>query len=502
MTTYRHLIAGSLILLSLCSMSGGMLSQAVPMGTAFTYQGQLSKNGTPVTNTCDLQFRLYDAANSGTQIGSLLTKSGITVANGIFSTVLDFGAGAFDGNARWLQIGAKCGSESSYTPLTPLQKLTPAPYALYGTFENASGVVRNTGTHITDSFVFGSPQLADDGDYTHDTRLFFHKYRGAFRAGQVGEDQWDDSNLGSYSTALGHSTLASGSYSIALGYATTASANSSFATGDSTSALGDASVALGYHTQATGDYAIVSGYWSQATGHYSTVFGMQTVASGENATALGRSTIAESYGEVAIGVYDTNYSPYSSTTWDVRDRLFVIGNGYSSSRSDALVMLKSGDTTLNASLTVNGNINYTGSLNFISDRNLKENFVEIDSHAVLTKVANLPIQIWNYTNQDDEIRHIGPVAQDFYAAFQMGEGDTTISTVDANGVALAAIQGLYQLVQEQQAQIAELKTTVAALTQQNANLAYQQVAIDVLMQRLTALEQMVQVPVAGADHRE
>ncbi len=99
-----------------------------------------------------------------------------------------------------------------------------------------------------------------------------------------------------------------------------------------------------------------------------------------------------------------------------------------------------------------------GSWSSLSDRNAKENFAPVNGREVLEKVAALPIQTWNYKTQADGIRHIGPMAQDFKAAFKVGENDTTISTIDPDGVALAAVQGLYQLVKQQQAEITELKT--------------------------------------------
>ena len=87
----------------------------------------------------------------------------------------------------------------------------------------------------------------------------------------------------------------------------------------------------------------------------------------------------------------------------------------------------------------------SGSWSSVSDRNAKANFVTIDPRDVLNRVAAMPISTWNYKTQDQSIRHIGPMAQDFYAAFGVGEDNKHISTIDADGVSLAAIQGLYQI---------------------------------------------------------
>jgi len=109
----------------------GSVGIQAALGTAFTYQEQLKSGGNPVNGTCDFQFSLWDASTGGTQIGSTQTKTGVNVSNGLFTIPdLDFGAGAFQGDARWLQIGVKCAGDSDYVPLSPRQALTAAPYAL------------------------------------------------------------------------------------------------------------------------------------------------------------------------------------------------------------------------------------------------------------------------------------------------------------------------------------------------------------------------------------
>jgi hypothetical protein len=105
-----------------------------------------------------------------------------------------------------------------------------------------------------------------------------------------------------------------------------------------------------------------------------------------------------------------------------------------------------------------------------SDRNMKENFDAVDSRAVLDRVKNLPISTWNYKDQGAEIRHIGPMAQDFAAAFGVGEDNRRINFVDANGVTLASIQALYQLMQEQSSQIKNLQNQLEQIKAENQKL--------------------------------
>jgi hypothetical protein len=121
----------------------------------------------------------------------------------------------------------------------------------------------------------------------------------------------------------------------------------------------------------------------------------------------------------------------------------------------------------------NGNVSVRGSLFQSSDRNLKEDFTTVDADEVLAKVTALPITRWKY-KADPSSEHMGPVAQDFRAAFGLGCDDKSIAVVDSDGVALAAIQGLnkkvdhksdelLEMVKRQQEQIEVLKAEIAAL---------------------------------------
>jgi hypothetical protein len=104
-----------------------------------------------------------------------------------------------------------------------------------------------------------------------------------------------------------------------------------------------------------------------------------------------------------------------------------------------------------------------GSWSSISDRNVKRNIEPVDSLRLLERLSKVPIATWNYESQDPAIRHIGPMAQDFHAAFAVGEDERYITAIDADGVALAAIQGLHSLVEDRDCRIAELEHVNAEL---------------------------------------
>jgi Chaperone of endosialidase len=100
----------------------------------------------------------------------------------------------------------------------------------------------------------------------------------------------------------------------------------------------------------------------------------------------------------------------------------------------------------------------------LSDRNAKTNFSSVNALTVLEKVTHLPIQRWNYKDDSSSLQHVGPMAQDFHAAFGLnGSDDKHISTVDVQGVALAAIQGLNQKLEQKDARINSLESKLAAL---------------------------------------
>jgi len=110
-----------------------------------------------------------------------------------------------------------------------------------------------------------------------------------------------------------------------------------------------------------------------------------------------------------------------------------------------------------------------GSWSSISDRNVKDHFAPVDKLQFLARVLALPITTWNYKTQVASIRHIGPMAQDFFAAFNVGEDDRHITDIDEGGVALAAIQGLNQKLEEELRQ-KEVRLA-AALSEKETRLA-------------------------------
>lgn len=161
---------------------------------------------------------------------------------------------------------------------------------------------------------------------------------------------YNDDATGHYSTSLGVNNWASGDKSTAMGMATIASGEYSTAMGFNTGAVGNYSTALGKGTSAIGLYSTAMGDAAFANGLNATAMGSGTFSSGTSSTAMGANTSAESGYETAIGRWNTDYIPASPAGWDVADRLFVVGNGTATgSRSDAMVILKNGNTGMGVS---------------------------------------------------------------------------------------------------------------------------------------------------------
>ena len=279
---------------------------------------------------------------------------------------------------------------------------------------------------------------------------------------------WDNSASASYATvgggqgntASGNSaTVGGGEWSTASGAVATVGGGQ----GNSASVFG-ATVSGGTSNAASASYATVGGGSNNsAAGDYSFAAGRQAKANHSGAFVWADSTNADFASERAnqFRVRADGGARFDDGIYwvDIRDQ-FAHGTN---------III---DTWSGAYLTRGGN--WTNS----SSRDQKENFTPVDGQAVLASLAEVPITTWNSKAEDPSIRHMGPVAQDFYAAFSLGASDTSIGTLDADGVALVAIQGLYALSQEQAARI-------GALEEENASL---QQGLDGLDARVTALE--------------
>ncbi len=255
---------------------------------------------------------------------------------------------------------------------------------------------------------------------------------------------------GSYNVAAGtHAVVGGGARNIADGFDATVGGGAG-----NTAADNYATVGGGLSNHATSMYAAIGGgYGNTAGGAFSSVpGGADNVAAGDYSLVAGRRAVVEADHAGAFLFADATDADFNSAA---ANEFAVRATG-----GVRLVSAVSGDGQPAAGVELAPG---SGSWSSLSDRAAKANVTPVDGTQILAALAQLPIASWHYTTQDPSVQHIGPMAQDFYAAFGVGEDERHISTVDADGVALAAIQGLYQTVRDQESHIAALEARLAAL---------------------------------------
>jgi trimeric autotransporter adhesin len=194
--------------------------------------------------------------------------------------------------------------------------------------------------------------------------------------------------------------------------------------------------------------AVGGGYYNEAGGAYSAVPG------GSNNVAAGVGSFAAGVNARALHDYSFVWggSPNVDTVSTTNGEFAVRSPGgakFITSTNDVGVMLPTNGTAWSS----------------ISDSNAKTDVTAIDHRETLRKVAALPVTTWNYKH-DPKRRYIGPMAQDFHAAFGLGHDDKHISTLDTDGVTLSAIKGLVEELREQASRLAELEAELQALREE------------------------------------
>jgi hypothetical protein len=258
-------------------------------------------------------------------------------------------------------------------------------------------------------------------------------------------------------------TIAGGQQNTAGSFAFVGGGQTNFATGGASTVGGggsndatgaQATVGGGANNTASGPSAtVVGGQANVASGGDATVVGGSgNTAAGNNSLAGGSNAQANANGCFTWGDTSTT-QPISCTTantWLARTTggvIFVTG-----------VNTGTGAPTAGVQVAAGG-----GSWSSLSDRNVKKDVTPVDPQAVLAAVDRMPVSTWRYKTEVSGAQHMGPMAQDFRAAFGLGDSDKTITGVDADGVALAAVKGLRELARAQAAR-------VTTLEHENANL--------------------------------
>lgn len=509
----QRVVLGLIILLT--TLTGQAAAQEPSAPTAFIYEGPLAdSSGNTLNGPYDFEFKLFDALSGGSQVGDTLRKDNLPVSAAQLRIELDFGPGVFTGPARYLEIGIRpINSFGPYTVITPRRKLGAVPYALalpyFWTQPNATSpnlIGGYGGNYVTPGVQGATISGGGAAAFTNRITDAFGVISGG-RNNQAGDNAGSSSDNPYATVGGGVSNMARQSYAtIGGGWLNTADGLFSTIGGGSQNSTGNiyTTIGGGLDNSADGVGGTVGGGWlNGANNIYTTVSGGYNNRAGEvYASAGGGSynradgswaTIGGGYSNIANGDY--SIIPGGKDNQAQGDYSFAAGYGarangpgcfvwadatggelscqdencFVARASGGVYFFTSSDLSAGARLPAG-----SGAWSTLSDRAAKANLQPVNRHDLLARLSRVPIQTWNYLSQDSSIRHMGPAAQDFYAAFGLGEDKRHISTVDADGVALGAIQGLYMLTQEQ-------KSEIEALQAQNA----------ALETRLTALEKLV-----------
>jgi hypothetical protein len=350
---------------------------------------------------------------------------------------------------------------------------TPGQNALLSL--SASGTYKDNSTHDKERFrVDNDGSILSVADYTgginttapiegSGTRFMWYAAKAALRAGQINGTQWDDANIGLYSTAFGENVRALGDNAIVVGKNSVAANTGTVALGEGHTATGANSVALGYGASTS----TING--SPRLGTF--VFSDRSVpltytfnSTSPDIESQFHPTVTNSFNVRAV-----NGSFFYTNTALTTGFIFNSTTATMTLTNSKLTMASDGSTTLTSNSGGSAGVTLPaggGSWNNLSDRSMKANFAAVDPRAILRGVLALPISTWNYKSQDASVRHIGPMAQDFFATFKVGEGDKTIATIDPDGVALAAIQGLNEELKDRDARIDALQRQARQQQQQ------------------------------------
>jgi hypothetical protein len=273
--------------------------------------------------------------------------------------------------------------------------------------------------------------------------------------------------LADSNSALGDfSFIGGGDANLASAYAATVGGGEgNHATGGSSVIAGGAendasgnrsTIAGGRYNHARGDHSVIAGGGGDTPVDSNSARGIaSTILGGRRNETTGRFSCAAGYRAKANhdGAFVWADSTGADFTSTAADQFNVRASGGTRIFTNAA-------TTLGAQLAPNATAWST-----LSDSTKKIRYGRLDTKEILEKLSRIPLERWSYKDDPNHVNHAGPMAQDFYAAFGLGESDTTISTLDPDGIALAAIQELTKRNEKLEAEVAELKAIVREQSQ-------------------------------------
>ncbi len=453
------------VILGMMMLLAPALQAQVP--TMMNYQGRVTAGGADVNGTGYFKFALVNAAgnttywsNDGSSTGGNEPASAValSVADGLFSVMLGDTSipnmlaflspftfeGVSDAHLRiWFSLNGM-----AFDRLTPDQPLGSTAYAMMAArvASGAVGASQLAVNSVTADKIAAGTITSNKIDWNTMPAMKPKGYaeNGTFANAPVAS--------GDHAIAMGRGAQASGDHAaVAGGEMNVANGDWAFIGGGSgNAALGRYATIPGGYTNSATTYSFAAGYRAKAI--HTGCFVWSDMRYADFSSTRSNQFAVRAGGGMWIQAQASGLSPAAcrieSTTAN------GVGLHVTQTSSDANLVLSnpgSGDHikaysgagagTLVFRVANNGAVTAL-SFNPTSDRNAKDDFQAVEPREILEKVLALPITTWSFKAQDSSIRHIGPMAQDFHAAFGVGESDTVIATIDADGVALAAIQGL------------------------------------------------------------
>lgn len=594
--------------------------------SSFNYQGKLTETGAAANGSYQFQFKLYDAVAGGSQIGPTLSDVPVTVTDGTFAANLDFGAAAFTGPDRYLDVSVRKTAGDPYTPLTPRQKVNSAPYAsraakagdadsvggqsgatiataiqtvneatsantanaivkrdaigkiivgsiqfadntsistapvggssalltspnnwtAMNTFSAGLSVANNSITNVanpiaaTDAtnkqyvdantirFVPAVQQLSvgdtngtaplinlrgqstccgantgfadfkvfQNGSFVatgnlgigvspmegSGYRTSWHTYKGAFRSGYA-DLEWNDANVGFFSWAGGSNSTASGLYSFAFGDTNFARSTSSIVFGSGNEVKGAAGFSAGAGNRVCDTYGVALGNNARSGGPYingkcdTETFNIRGLA----AVAIGYNVTADQDHTTALGKFASNNGFSGTFVWSDGSAT-TSADTFRNAANNEFAARATGGFRFRSNLSGTTGCNLpagSGVFNCTSSKYTKENF--LSANGVLAGLRKIPVTTWNYISEGAQVRHLGPMAEDFYAQFALGTGNTSIGVQDLAGVSIAAVKELDEQLQQKNAEIERLQSEVKILRSNQTELEKRLQAIEQAM---------------------
>jgi hypothetical protein len=319
-------------------------------------------------------------------------------------------------------------------------------------------------------------------------RTSWDSYKGAFRSGYA-DNEWDDANVGFFSWAGGSNSTAIGLYALAFGDTNSAESTSSIVFGSGNQVKGAAGFSAGAGNRVCDTYGVALGNNAKSGGPLINgkcdpdTFNIRGLA----AVAIGYNVTADQDHTTAMGKFASNNGFTGTFIWSDGSAQQT-ADTFRNTANNEFAARATGGFRFRTNLGGTTGCNLpagSGVFNCTSSRTTKENFKLASGEDVLARLRKIPVSTWNYTAEGSAVRHMGPMAEDFYEQFELGTGNTSIGVQDLAGVSLAAVKALDQRtaqLQQRTAEVEQLRSEVQSLRAANTTME----------QRLAALEQSMQ----------